>query len=114
MVDTDLCNLIKIALLLLYSHKSSCFFFGHCSKMDNPTLYNSSIDYCSSPNRRKSTSYLAVKEALYQLTCLNDFICEDLGAGFFADVYKVSRSQLWLCVCVLYVVWFAGSAQNHW
>ncbi len=44
-----------------------------------------------SPNRRKSTSFLAVREAVYQLTCLNDFSCENLGAGFFADVYKVSR-----------------------
>lgn len=50
---------------------------------------DSSDDYVSSPNRRKSTSFLAVKEAVYQLTCLNDFVREKLGAGFFADVYKV-------------------------
>ena len=39
--------------------------------------------------RLKSRSFEAVKSALYQLTRLNDFQTEKIGAGFFADVYKV-------------------------
>lgn len=42
------------------------------------------------PRRRlTSRSFEAVKAALYQLTRLNDFQTEKIGAGFFADVYKV-------------------------
>ena len=40
--------------------------------------------------RPKSTSYIAVRDAVYQLTCLNDFTRERIGGGFFAEVYKVS------------------------
>ena len=62
--------------------------------MNSPAQFDSSDESSYSPNRRKSTSFLAVKEAVYQLTCLNDFTCEELGAGFFADVYKV-RQELY-------------------
>lgn len=67
-------------------------------------LTDNSHDYVSSPNRRKSTSFLAVKEAVYQLTCLNDFVCEKLGAGFFADVYKVVLISITVCDMCLHVV----------
>lgn len=40
--------------------------------------------------RPKSTSFIALRDAVYQLTCLNDFSREKIGGGFFADVYKVS------------------------
>ena len=40
--------------------------------------------------RPKSTSYEALRSALYQLTRMADFKVEALlGSGFFADVYKV-------------------------
>ena len=54
-----------------------------------------SEDSCDSPTtlsgRRKSLSFMAVRSALYQLTCLNDFKTEKLGSGFFAEVFKVKR-----------------------
>lgn len=40
--------------------------------------------------RPKSTSFIAVRDAVYQLTCLNDFTRERIGGGFFAEVYKVT------------------------
>ena len=40
--------------------------------------------------RPKSSSYIALRDAVYQLTCLNDFNREKIGDGFFADVYKVT------------------------
>ena len=58
-----------------------------------------STDSVSSPDRRKSTSFLAVKEAVYQLTCLNDFNCERIGSGFFADVYKVRDETHFMTHC---------------
>lgn len=42
-------------------------------------------------SRRTSTSFLAVRDALYQLTCLNDFTSQKIGGGFFADVFKVTH-----------------------
>ncbi len=49
--------------------------------------------------RPKSSSYEALRSALYQLTRMADFKVEKLlGSGFFADVYKVSgrmASLLW-------------------
>ena len=36
-----------------------------------------------------SASYIAVRDALYQLTRLNDFRAEKIGGGFYADVFKV-------------------------
>jgi len=42
--------------------------------------------------RPKSTSYEALRSALYQLTRMADFKVEALlGSGFFADVYKVNE-----------------------
>ena len=38
-------------------------------------------------------SFLAVRSALYQLTCLSDFQTEKLGSGFFADVFKVKLGE---------------------
>lgn len=40
-------------------------------------------------SRPRSASYVALRSAVYQLTCLNDFNREKIGSGFFADVYKV-------------------------
>ena len=39
--------------------------------------------------RRRSTSFVAVQSALFQLSCLEDFALEMIGEGFFAKVYKV-------------------------
>ena len=39
--------------------------------------------------RPRSASFVAVRSALYQLTRLSDFKTEKIGAGFFADVFKV-------------------------
>ena len=36
-----------------------------------------------------SASYIAVRDALYQLTRLSDFKAEKIGGGFYADVFKV-------------------------
>lgn len=41
--------------------------------------------------RRRSASYIAVRDALYQLTRLSDFKSEKIGGGFYADVFKVCR-----------------------
>ena len=41
--------------------------------------------------RPKSASYIAVRSALFQLTSLGDFTTEKIGAGFYADVYKVTN-----------------------
>ena len=45
-------------------------------------------------SRRTSTSFLAVRDALYQLTCLNDFTSQKIGGGFFADVFKARKIAL--------------------
>ena len=51
---------------------------------------NDSYDSRPTPKiRPRSMSFLAVRQAVFQLTCLNDFTLEKIGAGFFADVYKV-------------------------
>lgn len=39
--------------------------------------------------RRRSSSFVAVQSALFQLNCLEDFDLEMIGEGFFAKVYKV-------------------------
>lgn len=44
-------------------------------------------------SRPRSASYIAVRSAVYQLTSFSDFETEKIGAGFFADVFKV-RSGL--------------------
>lgn len=44
------------------------------------------------PQRRprpRSASYVALRSAVYQLTSMADFKLEKIGAGFFADVFKV-------------------------
>ena len=57
-----------------------------------------SEDSCDSsaalPGRRKSMSFVAVRSALYQLTCFSDFKTEKLGSGFFAEVFKVKPRDL--------------------
>ncbi len=47
---------------------------------------------CQTPRRPrpKSASYVALRSAVYQLTSMADFKLEKIGAGFFADVYKVA------------------------
>lgn len=51
--------------------------------------------------RRRSSSFVAVQSALFQLNCLEDFDLEMIGEGFFAKVYKVilaiNFSYSWLC-----------------
>ena len=42
------------------------------------------------PRRRRSSSYIAVRSALYQLTSYSDFTTQKIGAGFYADVFKAS------------------------
>ena len=42
--------------------------------------------------RPRSASYIAVRNALFQLTSLSDFATEKIGAGFYADVFKVPHS----------------------
>lgn len=44
--------------------------------------------------RPRSASYIALRSAVYQITCLNDFNLEKIGSGFFADVYKVKSYVL--------------------
>ena len=39
--------------------------------------------------RPRSASYAALRSAVYQLTSMADFKREKIGAGFFADVFKV-------------------------
>ena len=39
--------------------------------------------------RRRSSSFVAVQSALFQLSCLEDFDLKMIGEGFFAKVYKV-------------------------
>ncbi len=41
--------------------------------------------------RPRSASYIALRSAVYQLTSMADFKREKIGAGFFADVYKVGQ-----------------------
>ena len=40
--------------------------------------------------KRRSSSFVAVQSALFQLNCLEDFDLEKIGEGFFARVYKVN------------------------
>lgn len=42
--------------------------------------------------RPKSASYVALRSAVYQLTSMADFKLEKIGAGFFADVFKVAAT----------------------
>lgn len=45
--------------------------------------------------RPRSASYVALRSAVYQLTSMADFKREKIGAGFFADVYKVGSYDYW-------------------
>ena len=52
----------------------------------------SEVEEPAQPPRRprpRSASYVALRSAVYQLTSMADFKREKIGAGFFADVYKV-------------------------
>lgn len=52
---------------------------------------SSSTDFVPrrSSGRPRSASYVALRSAVYQISCMNDFTREKIGSGFFADVYKV-------------------------
>ena len=43
--------------------------------------------------RPRSASFVALRSALYQITCLSDFKLEKIGSGFFADVFKVGLTS---------------------
>ena len=43
--------------------------------------------------RPRSASYLALRSAVFQLTSMSDFKREKIGAGFFADVYRVGEIE---------------------
>ncbi len=45
-------------------------------------------------SRPRSASYIAVRSAVYQLTSFSDFDTEKIGAGFFADVFKVHTTSI--------------------
>ena len=61
----------------LRNHRISMDSYERSNGMERPRI------------RPRSASYIALRSAVYQITCLNDFNREKIGSGFFADVYKV-------------------------